>query len=231
MPSDASSSGGHREQVRRGLGGQLVALLDAPAAPPRGSRRRRDTDCTPGPGRGTRPASTRILPRLTIGTRTSAERLLYAQRDVHRRLVAGDEALVGVHPLVRDGGDLACVLEQAGDELAARPPRAVARRPGRRRRSARPGTARSGCASPSPARPSRGFGMNEACTPRLLGDLLDDEADRHDRVGHRQRVGVAQVDLVLARRVLVLRVLDGDAHVLEGEHRPLAQVGRRGRRR
>ena len=37
-------------------------------------------------------------------------------------------------------------------------------------------------------------------------------------------VGVAEVDLVLARRVLVLGVLDRDAHVLEGEHGPLAQV-------
>ena len=58
----------------------------------------------------------------------------------------------------------------------------------------------------------------------LLGDLLHDEPHRHHRVGHRQRVGVAQVDLVLARRVLVLAVLDRDAHVLEGEHRALAQV-------
>ena len=44
-------------------------------------------------------------------------------------------------------------------------------------------------------------------------------------VGHRQRVGVAQVDLVLARAVLVERVLDRDAHRLEPQHRLLAELG------
>ena len=73
--------------------------------------------------------------------------------------------------------------------------------------------------------------MNVACTPALLCDLFHDEADGHDRVGHREGVGVAQVDLVLARGVLVLGVLDGDAHLLEGEH-GLSCAGRwRGRRR
>ena len=52
---------------------------------------------------------------------------------------------------------------------------------------------------PEPCTPASGFGMNVAYTPRLLGDLLHDEPERHDVVGHRQRVGVAQVDLVLAR--------------------------------
>ena len=57
-----------------------------------------------------------------------------------------------------------------------------------------------------------------------LGGLLDDEADGHDGVGHGERVGVAEVDLVLARSVLVLGVLDGDPHLLEGENALLAQV-------
>lgn len=48
----------------------------------------------------------------------------------------------------------------------------------------------------------------------LLGQLLHHLAHRHDRVGHGEGVGVAQVDLVLARGVLVLAVLDGDADVL-----------------
>ena len=55
-------------------------------------------------------------------------------------------------------------------------------------------------------------------------DLLHDEAEGHDVVGHAQRVGVAQVDLVLARAVLVEAVLDGDAHRLEHEDRLLAQL-------
>ena len=64
----------------------------------------------------------------------------------------------------------------------------------------------------------------------LHGDLPHDEAERHHVVGHRQRVGVAQVDLVLARAVLVERVLDRDAHRLERVDRALAQVARRRRR-
>ncbi len=56
------------------------------------------------------------------------------------------------------------------------------------------------------------------------GRLTHHEPERHHVVGHRQRVGVAQVDLVLARAVLVERVLDRDAHRLERLHRALAQV-------
>ena len=58
----------------------------------------------------------------------------------------------------------------------------------------------------------------------LVRDLLHDEPERHDVVGHRERVGVAQVDLVLARRVLVVGVLDRDAHRLERVDRLLAEV-------
>ncbi len=45
------------------------------------------------------------------------------------------------------------------------------------------------------------------------GDLLDDVAERHHVVGHRQRVGVAQVDLLLAGRALVVAELHRDAHL------------------
>ena len=55
-------------------------------------------------------------------------------------------------------------------------------------------------------------------------DLLHDEAVGHRVVGHRQRVGVAQVDLVLAGRDFVVAVLDADAHLLEREDRLAAQV-------
>ena len=46
-------------------------------------------------------------------------------------------------------------------------------------------------------------------------DLLDHVPERHDVVGHRQRVGVAQVDLLLARRDLVVAELDRDAEPFE----------------
>ena len=68
--------------------------------------------------------------------------------------------------------------------------------------------------------------MNDGEGALLARHLLDHHAGGHDGVGHGERVGVAQVDLVLAPRILVLGVLDGDAHLLEHEHRAPAQVAR-----
>jgi hypothetical protein len=48
---------------------------------------------------------------------------------------------------------------------------------------------------------------------------------RHHVVGHRERVRVAQVDLVLGGRDLVVDVLDRDPHRLEVHDRALAVVG------
>ena len=50
-------------------------------------------------------------------------------------------------------------------------------------------------------------------------DLLDHGAEGHDVVGGRERVGVAQVDLVLAGTGLVVAELDRDAEVFEHAHR------------
>jgi hypothetical protein len=53
----------------------------------------------------------------------------------------------------------------------------------------------------------------------LEGDLLDDGAEGHDVVGRRERVGIAQVDLVLPGRALVVAELDRDAHRLQQRDR------------
>jgi len=50
-------------------------------------------------------------------------------------------------------------------------------------------------------------------------DLLDHVPERHDVVGHRQRVGVTQVDLLLARGDLVVTELDRDAQAFQGADR------------
>ena len=57
------------------------------------------------------------------------------------------------------------------------------------------------------------------------GDLAHDDAEGHDVVGHRQGVGVAQVDLVLAGGALVVAELDRDAHLLEHHDGVAAEVG------
>ena len=54
--------------------------------------------------------------------------------------------------------------------------------------------------------------------------LPDDVPQRHDVVGHRQGVGVAQVDLLLAGRDLVVAELHRDAHGLQREDRLAAEV-------
>jgi hypothetical protein len=55
-------------------------------------------------------------------------------------------------------------------------------------------------------------------------DLLDDVPERHDVVRGGQRVGVPQVDLLLAGGDLVVAELDGDADAFEGQHGLAAEV-------
>ena len=142
----------------------------------------------------------------------------------HRRLVAGDEPLVGVDPLVGHRRDLAGVGEQAGDEA-----------PGHRREVVRVAGVVEGVAvaleegevgvHPRSLDCGEGFRHEGGVGVGLLRQFLHDVADRHDGVRHAEGVGVAEVDLVLAGRILVPAVLDRDAHVLQGQHRGLPQVG------
>ena len=71
------------------------------------------------------------------------------------------------------------------------------------------------------------LGHEGGVVPGLLRDLLHDEAVRDRVVCHRERIRVAHVDLVLRGADLVVVILDGDAHRLEGVNRPVAEVGRR----
>src|SRR5256884_5958286 len=51
-----------------------------------------------------------------------------------------------------------------------------------------------------------------------------DEAEAGPLVGHRQRLGDAEVNLVLAGRDLVVRGLDAELHVLERRHNRSARL-------
>jgi hypothetical protein len=66
--------------------------------------------------------------------------------------------------------------------------------------------------------PAERFGHESSQDPLAGGHFLHDHPYEHDGVGHRHGVRVAKVYLVLARGVLVLAVLDWDAHFLEHEH-------------
>ena len=57
--------------------------------------------------------------------------------------------------------------------------------------------------------------MNVTRQPVLLGDFLQALLVDHVAVGHLQRLGVADVQLVLAEAPLAFRVLDRDAGRLE----------------
>ena len=60
-----------------------------------------------------------------------------------------------------------------------------------------------------------GFGMKEAYTPCSIATSLITSRKVMMLSAVRQRVGVAQVDLLLARRRLVVAELHRDAHRLE----------------
>ena len=120
--------------------------------------------------------------------------------DGGRRFVAGHEPLVRVHQRI---GDRAERLRRAaaGRRCSAGTCGSAATRPFGveehvRRRSRR---ATGACACPMPLMPKIGLGMNVACRPLRLRHVLHDEAERADVVGRRQRIVVAEVDLVLAR--------------------------------
>ena len=145
--------------------------------------------------------------------------------EVGRRLVAGDQPLVGVDPLREQRRDLARVLELAGDERLRRSARGSTGRRRRRRRCSPSFASDWWTCMPEPFSPFSGFGMKVACQPYFMRVLLDRDPVGHAVVGHRQRVLVAHVDLVLGGADLVVGVLDVDAHLLEREHGVAADVG------
>lgn len=59
------------------------------------------------------------------------------------------------------------------------------------------------------------------------GDLPNDHAEGHDVVSHRQRIGVTQVDLVLAGSGLVVAELHRDTHPLQDVDGVTTEIGTR----
>ncbi len=153
-----------------------------------------------------------------------------APGDVDRGLVAGDQALVGVHVLGEDDGELPGVAELARDKrlrlvrevmLAVR----VEERVLAVREEALVGV------HPRAVLVFEGFRHERRVDAVAGGDLLDDRLVGHHLVGHRHRVVEAQVDLVLAYANLVVAVLDPDAELLQRLHGLAPQRRRRVQRR
>ena len=224
IPFLASSLGVRREQVVVGLGGQRVVLRQA-AQPGGEDHREGEVGVAGAVGRPVLEPGRLGLAHLDDGHPHQRRAVVAGPADVDRRLVAADEPLVGVDPLVGHRGDLAGVVQQPGDEAA--------------RHLGEPVAVVLVDERVALALPQRDVGVHaralhagqrlghEGGEDALLArHLLDHHAGRHHGVGHGEGVGVAQVDLVLAARVLVLGVLDGDAHLLEHQHRAPAQVAR-----
>src|SRR3954452_19838635 len=201
---------------------QVVALLDAlePRLQERGERQVRVA-------RRVRTAQLHarrlLLARVVEGHADERAAVAPRPREVDGRLIAGDEALVAVHPLGEDRADLPRVAQLAGDERLADVGEEV-----------RVVLVEEGVAPPAEERLVRVHARAVLAEQRLGHErrmpavlhrvLLDRDAVRHAVVGHLQRLGVAHVDLVLARPDLVVRVLDVDAQLLEREHGLAAHV-------
>ena len=135
------------------------------------------------------------------------------------------QSLVGVHPLIGHRADLAGVLEDARDERLGdirelqRVIGAV-EGVGLTLEQAHVGVhGRAGVFGERLGH-ERGPHAFSEC------DLFHQVAERHHVIGHRQRVGVAQVDLLLARSSLMVAELHRDAHLLKGIDGVAAEVGR-----
>ena len=222
MPAAARAAGVISKMLFVASSGSVVALLD-PLHPGREHHREREVRVARRVRRAELDAGARLVVALRVRHAHEGRLVVARPRDVGGRLVPGDEALVGVHGLVGDRGDLARVAQQPGDEVLARlrQARLVARVVERVDVALEEREVRVQAGA---ERALDRLGHERGVHAELARDALHHHAERHHVVGHRQRVGVAQVDLVLARTVLVERVLDGDAHRLEREDRAAAEL-------
>ena len=165
-------------------------------------------------GSGTR-SSTPVAASRRAGTRTSGLRLCSDQAMLVGASKPGHQALVGVHERVGDRAEALGVAQQPGDVVEAR----AAQLP--RRVGVEEGVVAVGAEQRLQQVQARSvpavdrLGHEGGVQAVLLGDVLDDEAERADVVGGDQHVVLAEVDLVLAGGDLVVRRLDVDADRLE----------------
>ena len=78
---------------------------------------------------------------------------------------------------------------------------------------------------PDPLMPKNGFGMKVAYRPRDARDRLERRLEGDRVIGGPQRIGVLEVDLVLAGGHFVVCRLDPDPEFLERVHHLLADLG------
>ncbi len=136
---------------------------------------------------------------------------------VNRRLIAGHQPLVRVHPLGEDDADLTGVLEQAGNVALggiAQEVLVVAVIKGVVATAEQRLVGMHAAAVLTEDRLGHEGGIDA-----VLGrDFLDNQTIGHSVVGDLESVVIADIDLVLAGADLVVAVLDIDTHLIERQH-------------
>ena len=210
------------EQVGVGLVGQFVPLLDA--AHPGGEHQAEgEVRVARGVGRAVLDAGGERVAALGDRHPDQPRAVVAGPADVDRGLESRDQPLVAVDRLVGDGGDLGGVAQQAGHERLGDVGEAVGV-VAVVERVLVAAEQREVDVHARTLHPLEWLGHERGVHVLTGRHLAHDETERHHAVGHRERVGVAQIDLLLARRVLVEAVLDRDPHVLQRADGALAQL-------
>lgn len=154
------------------------------------------------------------LPYFVLWNAKQGRTVVVSPADVARGLIASPQTLVGVHVLVGDGADLGGMVQNASSELTGRQ-RHVEFLTGLVERVRIAFEQAQVRVHARTRRVRERLGHKARMDATFEGDLLDHRAEGHDVVGNRQRIGIPQIDLILAGTRLVMRVFDRDAHLLE----------------
>ena len=147
-------------------------------------------------------------------------------RYIHRRLIARHQPLVGIDPLVGDQRYLRGVAQQPGDKPLALP-RQVVFIIFVEKGVAFPAKQRLVDVHPRTVVARQRLGHKGGVGGAALRQFLDGQPGGEDAVGHSQRIGVLQVDFVLAGGALVVGILHRHAHIGQIQHRIPPQVAGR----
>ena len=206
---------GEAPDVILGLGGQLVALLD-PLEAGGESHGIRQIGVAGGVDGADFDAAALPLQRLVHRDANHGGGVVVSPRDVGGRLPPTPDALIGVHPLVGDGGDLGSVPQNAGDELPRHGRELVWR--ARLEEGVGVTLEQRHVGMHARARVLREHLRHEGCIDvALQRNLLHHGAEGHDVVAGGEGIGIPKIDFVLPGRALVVtefhRNADGLQHL------------------
>ena len=145
---------------------------------------------------------------------------------MNRRFPTGNQALIGVDARIGKQAELGNVLHQARNIVLCNLGKVVAIRVVRIEERVVAVFIEEALVNMHARARRIGEGLrHERCVHTVFhGDFLHNHLVGHDVVGHAERVGETQVDLLLRRAVFVVGVFDGNAHLLQREDGIAAKV-------